>query len=84
MTCEPGPVAAVAGGASLPARAVAGLGRAWRGFTWYVKGMLGESDYDHYVAHLRAHHPDAVVPTVREYWRDRYDYESKNPAGRCC
>ncbi|MCL2316006.1 MAG: YbdD/YjiX family protein [Actinomycetia bacterium] len=58
--------------------------RAWRAFVWYVKSVLGENDYERYVAHLRAHHPDAPVPTVSAYWRDRYAREDAHPEGRCC
>ncbi|GHH70212.1 YbdD/YjiX family protein [Promicromonospora soli] len=58
--------------------------RGWRALAWYVTGVLGESDYQRYVAHLRRVHPDAVVPTVREYWRERYAEQDANPGARCC
>lgn len=58
--------------------------RGWRALAWYVTGVLGESDYPRYVAHLRRAHPDAAVPTVREYWRERYAEQDANPATRCC
>ncbi|MGW2094763.1 YbdD/YjiX family protein [Promicromonospora sukumoe] len=58
--------------------------RGWRALTWYVTGVLGESDYQRYVAHLRRVHPDAAVPTVRDYWRDRYAAQDANPGARCC
>jgi uncharacterized short protein YbdD (DUF466 family) len=58
--------------------------RAWRAVVWYAQSVLGEHDYDAYVAHLRRHHPDQPVPTVREYWRERYARESREPAARCC
>ena len=58
--------------------------RAWRAFVWYVKSVMGESDYEVYVNHLRRHHPDAEVPTVSQYWRDRYREEGENPGSRCC
>ncbi len=60
------------------------LARGWRAVRWYVAGVLGESDYQRYVAHLRAHHADAVVPTVSEYWRQRYAEQDANPGARCC
>jgi len=60
------------------------VGRAWRAFAWYVRGVMGESDYDRYVAHLRAHHPDQTPPTVKDYWRQRHAFEDANPSGRCC
>jgi uncharacterized short protein YbdD (DUF466 family) len=58
--------------------------RGWRALAWYVTGVLGESDYARYVAHLRRAHPDRTVPTVREYWRDRYAAQDANPGARCC
>ena len=58
--------------------------RGWRALAWYVTGVLGESDYQRYVAHLRRVHPDAEVPTVRDYWRERYAAQDANPGARCC
>ncbi|MEV0949930.1 YbdD/YjiX family protein [Promicromonospora sp. NPDC050249] len=58
--------------------------RGWRALAWYVTGVLGESDYPRYVAHLRRVHPEAAVPTAREYWRDRYAAQDANPGARCC
>jgi len=58
--------------------------RAWRACSWYIKALMGESDYDTYVGHLRRHHPGAEIPTVAAYWRDRYRRESNNPGSRCC
>ncbi|MFD6448490.1 YbdD/YjiX family protein [Promicromonospora sp. NPDC060204] len=58
--------------------------RGWRALAWYVTGVLGESDYQRYVAHLRRAHPDAAVPTVGEFWRDRYAAQDANPGARCC
>ncbi|MDR0849207.1 MAG: YbdD/YjiX family protein [Propionibacteriaceae bacterium] len=58
--------------------------RAWRAVVWYVKGVMGESDYDTYCAHLRRRHPDEPLPTVSEYWRKRYADEDAHPSARCC
>lgn len=58
--------------------------RAWRAVAWYVTGVLGESDYQRYVSHIRRHHPDAPVPSVREYWRERHAEQDANPGARCC
>ncbi|MDR0989963.1 MAG: YbdD/YjiX family protein [Propionibacteriaceae bacterium] len=60
------------------------LKRTGQVISWYVKAVLGESDYDRYVAHLRAHHPDQPVPTVKQYWRERYAAEDRQPTSRCC
>jgi uncharacterized short protein YbdD (DUF466 family) len=60
------------------------LKRGWRALAWYVTGVLGESDYQRYVAHLRQRHPDQPVPTVGQYWRERYAEQDANPGARCC
>jgi uncharacterized short protein YbdD (DUF466 family) len=58
--------------------------RAWRAFAWYLTALLGESDYERYVNHLALHHPGEPVPTVKQYWLERYARESRQPGARCC
>ncbi|MCZ9309289.1 YbdD/YjiX family protein [Corynebacterium uberis] len=58
--------------------------RALKAVRWYLGAMMGEQDYPRYVAHLRAHHPDAPVPTEREFWRNRWAEQDANPGARCC
>lgn len=65
------------------------LGRAAevvRGVRWYVRELTDESAYDRYVAHLRAGHPDAPVPSRREFERMRTDRQESDPRQgfRCC
>lgn len=62
----------------------AGFADAWRGVRWYVGGVMGDTDYARYVAHVRRHHPGAAVPSEREYWRARYAEQDANPGARCC
>jgi uncharacterized short protein YbdD (DUF466 family) len=62
----------------------AAFGRGWRAFVWYVKGVLGENDYDHYVAHQRTRHPGEAVLSVGDYWKQRYAAQDIDPGGRCC
>ncbi len=57
---------------------------AWRGLRWWVGSVLGDTAYTRYVEHLRRSHPDASVPTEREYWRARYAEQDANPGARCC
>lgn len=33
----------------------------------YWGEVLGEKDYEKYVAHLKRHHPSCPIPTEREY-----------------
>jgi uncharacterized short protein YbdD (DUF466 family) len=47
--------------------------------------MVGLPDYDQYVAHMRATHPERPVMTYEEFFRERQKarYCSAG-AGRCC
>jgi uncharacterized short protein YbdD (DUF466 family) len=49
-----------------------------------IRRIVGMPDYDAYVAHLRDHHPECVLPTEREYYglylRGRYG----GGFSRCC
>jgi uncharacterized short protein YbdD (DUF466 family) len=43
-------------------------------WAWAVKAarlMIGVPDYDTYVAHRRAHHPDEPVMSYAEFFRER-------------
>ncbi|WP_446225810.1 YbdD/YjiX family protein [Nocardia sp. IBHARD005] len=77
------PVAVV--GTAGPARAM--LRRVWaaaRGVARWYSAINGGLDYERYVDHLRRNHPGAPVPSVRDYWRERYAEAERNPANRCC
>ncbi|AVH56597.1 MULTISPECIES: YbdD/YjiX family protein [Streptomyces] len=62
------------------------LRRAVKGIRWYVRELTDESAYDRYVAHLRKDHPDAPVPSRREFERARTDRQEADPRQgfRCC
>lgn len=47
--------------------------------------MVGLPDYDAYLRHMAAHHPDRRVMDRTEFFRDRQEarYGGKN-GGRCC
>ncbi|MFF4501919.1 YbdD/YjiX family protein [Streptomyces sp. NPDC001401] len=62
------------------------LRRAIRGVRWYVRELTDESAYDRYAAHLRKGHPDAEVPSRREFERMRTDRQEADPQQgfRCC
>ena len=63
-------------------RLLARLRAASRGVQWYINTLLGDHDYDRYVAHLASTHPDVEPDGLREYWRSR-DADSAVQA-RCC
>lgn len=46
--------------------------------------MIGLPDYDGYVAHMRATHPDRPVMTYEEFFRERQDARYRNRTGKCC
>ena len=51
---------------------------------WYLTTLMGDRAYETYVGHCRAQHPDAAIPTEREFWRDRMAAQDANPGARCC
>ncbi|MEV1045001.1 YbdD/YjiX family protein [Streptomyces sp. NPDC049916] len=53
---------------------------------WYVRELTGESAYDRYVAHARAHDPDTPVLTRRAFEHRRTDAREADPREgfRCC
>jgi uncharacterized short protein YbdD (DUF466 family) len=60
------------------------LRRAVAGALWYAREVLGESAYDHYLAHQRRHHPGEPVLSRRQFERRRLDRMEVRPGQRCC
>jgi uncharacterized short protein YbdD (DUF466 family) len=54
------------------------------GALWYVREVLGENAYDHYLAHQRRHHPGEAVLSRREFECRRMDAMEVRPGQRCC
>ncbi len=72
-------------GATVGVRAVArAVTRVARGVHWYTTSLLGDRDYDRYVAHLARVHPDVVPPSAAQYWRTRHAEADTHPGARCC
>jgi uncharacterized short protein YbdD (DUF466 family) len=63
---------------------MAALTRGWRAVRWYVREVVGENDYEKYVAHLARAHPGRKPPTRREFERAKTDRMEANPRARCC
>jgi uncharacterized short protein YbdD (DUF466 family) len=57
---------------------------AWQRYMRIARRVLGVPDYDAYVAHLRAHHPDRTIPTRGEFFAERQRARYDRGAGRCC
>ena len=51
---------------------------------WWVTSVMGDHDYERYVAHMQRVHPGAEVPSERQFWRDRHAAADANPGARCC
>ena len=49
-----------------------------------VRRIIGVPDYDTYVAHMSARHPDAVPLTAREFEITRMNDRYSRPGSRCC
>ena len=48
--------------------------------------MVGLPDYDNYLNHMKATHPDQPVMSYEEFFRERQDarYGGKGRIARCC
>jgi uncharacterized short protein YbdD (DUF466 family) len=79
-----GPAAAPGAALTVVARALGGLAGAWRNALWFLRGVLGEDAYQHYLEHHARTHPHAEPMSERQFWKDRMDWQDRNPQGRCC
>ncbi|AJC20604.1 YbdD/YjiX family protein [Pandoraea pulmonicola] len=61
------------------------LGKVGRYLGQAMRLMVGLPDYDTYVAHMRATHPDRPVMSYEAFFRERQEarYGGKS-GGRCC
>jgi uncharacterized short protein YbdD (DUF466 family) len=61
------------------------LGEFFRLLAQTFRLMVGVPDYDKYVAHARATHPECPVMTYEEFFKNRQDarYSGRGPRG-CC
>jgi uncharacterized short protein YbdD (DUF466 family) len=49
-----------------------------------ARQIIGVPDYEVYVAHLRAHHPERAIPSYAEFFNERQLARYKGGGGRCC
>lgn len=49
-----------------------------------IRAVLGAPDYDRYVAHMRARHPEQVPLSYAELIAERDRARFERPGGRCC
>ena len=75
------------GATSQPAIAARGsqsLGDRVRRVLRVVRAIIGEPDYDRYVAHMRDHHPGCEMASRDEFMRQRMESRYSRPGTRCC
>jgi uncharacterized short protein YbdD (DUF466 family) len=60
------------------------LQRAGGRVLWYLREVMGENAYEHYLEHQRRDHPDDRVLSRREFERRRMDGMEIRPGQRCC
>jgi uncharacterized short protein YbdD (DUF466 family) len=51
---------------------------------WYLREVVGENAYEHYLDHQRRDHPQDRVLSRREFERCRMDRLEIRPGQRCC
>jgi uncharacterized short protein YbdD (DUF466 family) len=49
-----------------------------------LRRIIGVPDYDRYVAHVVAHHPEAKPMSHDEFVKQRMIDKYSRPGGRCC
>lgn len=55
-----------------------------RRVAWTVRRVVGVPDYEHYLAHVREHHPGTTPMTRAEFERARMEDKYSRPGQRCC
>jgi len=60
------------------------IARAWRALVAAARRIAGIPDYDAYVAHARAHHPERILPSEADFFLERQKARYRGGAGRCC
>ena len=49
-----------------------------------VRTVIGAPDYDRYVQHMHAHHPECAVASRDEFMKQRLESRYSRPGARCC
>ena len=63
-----------------PSALTARLRRALR----ILRTVIGEPDYDRYLAHMASHHPGCAVVSRDEFMKQRLESRYSKPGARCC
>jgi uncharacterized short protein YbdD (DUF466 family) len=65
-------------------RTIAVIHAGWRRAAQTARLCCGVPDYEGYLRHLREHHPEQVVPSYAEFFRERQLARYEGTGGRCC
>jgi len=65
-------------------RLIAATQAGWRRAAQTARLCCGVPDYEGYLRHLREHHPERVVPSYAEFFRERQQAHYRGGTGRCC
>ncbi|MEP6764213.1 MAG: YbdD/YjiX family protein [Gemmatimonadaceae bacterium] len=49
-----------------------------------IRRIMGAPDYERYVAHMTAHHPECEVLNKDAFVRERMNDRYSRPGSRCC
>ena len=49
-----------------------------------LRTIIGAPDYERYVAHMSAHHPECGVASRDEFMKQRLESRYSRPGSRCC
>lgn len=61
-----------------------GAHRFWNRLVQTARLSIGVGDYEAYVAHQRAQHPDQPLMSYAEFFRSRQDARYGKGTSRCC
>lgn len=72
--------------AAAPRRWSKEIGQAGRYLAQSFRLMVGLPDYDAYLTHMEATHPEQAPMSYEEFFKERLEarYGSKGRMGRCC
>jgi uncharacterized short protein YbdD (DUF466 family) len=60
------------------------VGRGAGRLLWYLREVMGENAYEHYLEHRHRRHPGEPLLSRREFERRRMDERDAHPEARCC
>jgi uncharacterized short protein YbdD (DUF466 family) len=60
--------------------------KCWKMLCEMARLMIGVPDYDRYVAHMKAHHPEKPVMSYADFFAERQSarFGGKGDIRRCC